>query len=152
MKMRKLLPLVLLAVGSLFLLSSCDAMLDAIFPSNVINIDVWVQASTHADFLAGGSYENVTLMDSNLAVVANVSQYYSSYDGFYVHYYFSFAKLNNGTYYLTTTYIGQFTGIHATNGNVYDSSGYFLGSSLTFPDRTLGDSSGHTANIRMLAS
>ena len=31
MKIRKILPLVLLAVGSVFLLSSCDAMLDAIF-------------------------------------------------------------------------------------------------------------------------
>ena len=46
MKMRKLLPLVLLAVGALFLLSSCDAMLDAIFPSNQIYVDVEVSGRT----------------------------------------------------------------------------------------------------------
>jgi hypothetical protein len=33
MKMRKLLPVIILAVGSLFVLSGCDAMLDAIFPN-----------------------------------------------------------------------------------------------------------------------
>ena len=40
MKMRKILPLVLLAVGSVFLLSSCDAMLDAIFSNNTVNVYV----------------------------------------------------------------------------------------------------------------
>ena len=36
MKIRKILPLVLLALASVFLLSSCDALLDAIFSNNTI--------------------------------------------------------------------------------------------------------------------
>jgi hypothetical protein len=151
MKMRKILPIVILAVGSLFLLSGCDALLDAIFSSDVIYLDVWVQGTTHADFANGGSYENVMLMDGSLTVVANVSQYYSSYDGNYAHYYFTFNKLKDGTYYLSTTYVGQITGGHGTSSNLYDSGGSFIGGSVTFPDKSLGDSTGHTVNIKMLA-
>ncbi len=45
MKMRKILPLVILAVGALVLLSGCDAMLDAIFPTAQITVDAAVTAA-----------------------------------------------------------------------------------------------------------
>jgi hypothetical protein len=151
MKTRKLLPLILLAVGALFLLSSCDAMLDAIFQNDVINLDVWVYGPSHADFTVGGSFENLQVMDSTFTVITNASQYYSSYDGTYIHYYFTVNKLKDGTYYLTTSYTGQITGNHGSSSNVYDGNGNFVGGSITFPDKTLGDTSGHTVNIRMLA-
>jgi hypothetical protein len=151
MKMRKLLPLILLAVGSLFLLSGCDAMLDAIFQNDVINLDVWVLGSTHADFTIGSSYENLQVMDSSFTVIQNVNQYYSSYDGMYIHYYFTVNRLKDGTYYLTTYYNGPITGYRGSSSNIYDSNGNYVGGFITFPDKSLGDSSGHTANIRMLA-
>ncbi len=40
MRTRKLVLLVLLAVGATFLLSSCDALLDAIYANNTINVTV----------------------------------------------------------------------------------------------------------------
>ena len=40
MRIRKILPVLLLAVGSLFLLTSCDALLDAIFSNNTITVYV----------------------------------------------------------------------------------------------------------------
>ena len=40
MRAKKLLPLILLAVGALFLLSSCDAILDAIYANNTLDVTV----------------------------------------------------------------------------------------------------------------
>jgi hypothetical protein len=151
MKMRKLLPVLIIAVGSVFLLSGCDAILDAIFQTDVINVDVWVQGTSHADFANGGSTENLMLMDSSLNTLQNVTQSYSSYDGTFAHYYFSFSKLKDGLYYLTTSYTGQIIGFRGPSSNIYDNNGTFVGGSVTLPDKTLGDSTGHTVNIRMLA-
>ncbi len=38
MRVKKLIPLILLAVGALFLLSSCDQILDALYANNTINV------------------------------------------------------------------------------------------------------------------
>jgi hypothetical protein len=151
MKMRKILPLAILAVGAAVLLSGCDALLDAIFSKNVINLDVWVQGSTHADFTVGASYENVMLMDSSFNVVSSPSQYYNAFDGSYAHYYYTFTNLKDGTYYLTTYYYGAFSGFHASTSVIY-SGGFVTGStSLSMPNTGYGDTSGHTANVVMIA-
>jgi len=150
MKMRKLLPAVLLAVGALFLLSGCDAMLDAIFQNDVINLDVRVIADfNHRDYALAGSFENVVLMDSSFNVVKSVSQYVDGFDGTYAHYHFNFANLKDGTYYLTAGYYGQIVGFRGSTSNIYDNSGFFVGGLVTFPDKSLGDSSGHTIYISM---
>jgi hypothetical protein len=151
MKMRKLLPLVLLAVGALFMLSGCDAMLDAIFQNDVINLDVWALGSTHADFAYAGATQNLVVMDSSFTIVANITQSFSSFDGSYVHYYFTVNKLKDGTYYMTTYYRGPLTFTHAATSTIYDTSWSAGMPSITFPNTSLGDSTGHTVNVVMLA-
>ena len=54
MKMRKILPLVILAVTAFFLLSGCDALLDAIFSKDQITVDVAVYTPSHSDYAVGG--------------------------------------------------------------------------------------------------
>ena len=68
MKTRKILPLVLIVVGAAFLLSSCDAMLDAIYPSNQISVDVAVRGTIgyHPDFALPGRYVQLQLTGSGV--------------------------------------------------------------------------------------
>lgn len=146
MKMRKLVPLVLLAVGSLFLLTSCDALLDAIFPSNVINLDVAVVATTHADFTLSNAFVNVQIVGPGVADSVNAS--WSSYDGSYVHYYFTFIKLKNDAFTVYATYYGPIT---APSG---DPATLYLGPSneplqtVLLPYENPNDLTGHLVDIR----
>src|SRR5208337_1378585 len=111
MKMRKLLLLVFLAVGVLFLLSGCDAMLDAIFPSNQIYVDVEVSAADFPLDWAGTYYHgyypgSVTLylydVNANSTTVATGA--WTSVDYNYIHFPFVFTRLKNDVYQLTAVY------------------------------------------------
>ncbi len=93
MRAKKLLPLILLAVGALFLLSSCDAILDAIYANNTLDVTVDV---SHFDtgYANPSSYVEVTLTGaSGASSTANANTIYTgNYSTFDV----PFSKLPNG--------------------------------------------------------
>ncbi|MGD0725260.1 MAG: hypothetical protein ABSB63_06820 [Spirochaetia bacterium] len=104
MKTKKLLPLVLLAVAAVLMLSSCDAMLDAIFPTNQIIVDVAVDAlpGHHLDFATSP----VTVVLSG-PTPATGTKYFDGYDIYnYAHYTFSFTNLKDGFYTINAYYYG----------------------------------------------
>lgn len=106
MKTKKLLPLVLLAVAAVLMLSSCDAMLDAIFPTNQIIVDVAVDALTHTDYASSP----VTVVLSGPSS-ATASKHFDGYDfNNYAHYTFSFTNLKDGLYAIDAYYYGVTTG------------------------------------------
>lgn len=107
MKIKKLLPLVLLAVGALFLLSSCDALLDAIYPNNNLTVNVAVVQSTHTDWALSGSYIYVLVYDS-AGNAATLSSGISSYDLANAYGSVSFPKLKNDTYTIYAYYHGAY--------------------------------------------
>ncbi len=100
MKMRKLLPLILLAVGALFLLSSCDALLDAIYANNTIDVSVQTAIAGYQN-----SYSKAIVTLSG-AVDATGSAYY---DVVARDCYVPFTKLPNGDYVVTATFYGYST-------------------------------------------
>jgi hypothetical protein len=122
MKMRKLLPLVLLAIGAIFLLSSCDALLDAIYPNNSLTIDVAV-STAHVDWAVPGSYAFIDVYDS-AGNLATLSAPFSSYDLNYAYTSVNFPKLKNDTYT-----------VYAFYHSVY--SGYNYGASVYSPSQVV---------------
>jgi hypothetical protein len=114
MKIKKILPLLAIAVVALFALSSCDQMLEAIYPNettppsstnNAISLSVYTTQSalwTASGFTAT-IYDGklrVEVRDSNGVVVetGSTSQYNSGYDVVDAYWYFS--GLKDGTYYV----------------------------------------------------
>ena len=104
MRVKKLLPLILLAVGALFLLSSCDAILDALYANNTINVAVTVYNSVHSPGYAS-PYSSVSVTLGG-ASGGTQSAYLDTYvPGSYGLYVLPpFKKLPNGSYTITTTY------------------------------------------------
>jgi hypothetical protein len=149
MKMRKILPLVILAAVAVFSLTSCDALLDAIFQKNQITVDVQINTLTHTWF----SYESVTvtLIDTNTGETWVDSQGWGSYNGIshVADYYFSsFRNLPNDTFQVYASYPGSYGDIPATNGyNFYDPQTGLLTTQITMPRANPGDSTGHSANL-----
>lgn len=94
MKIRKILPLLLLAFGSVFLLSSCDALLDAIFSNNTISVYVSVYIPSYGY----SPYDTVSVSVSGepLATAG-----YSGDDGLYMYWSVSVPKLSDGLYSVT---------------------------------------------------
>ena len=130
MRIRKILPLALLAIGTLFALTSCDKLLDAIFASNTINVTVKVAWSDHLSYASGG-YVGVVVTGSDSSVYS-ATAYSTFVDGSgYVNYGFSFPKLGDATYGIATTYYGPATGTTYTNA-FYDPTNYY-GTSITLP-------------------
>jgi len=135
MKIKKLLPLVLLAVAAVLMLSSCDAMLDAIFPTNQIIVDVSVDALTHQDYAISPVSVYVSGPSS-----ASASKHFDGYDNYnYAHYTFSFTGLKDGFYTINAYYDSHFT------GTTWPSSTY----GISMPDRSPynPDSSGRSATV-----
>jgi len=100
------LALVSLAMGIVFLLSSCSAMLDGIYPDRqIISVTVKVSLASHSDTGTSGSYVNVQLTDrfGNVltSVVANAP---TSSDATYAYYNLQFTQLKNATYGLYSYY------------------------------------------------
>jgi hypothetical protein len=159
MKMRKLLPLVLLAVGALFMLSGCDAMLDAIFQDNQITVDVFVTIPPYPglgqyyyDWYYGTGTVTLTLYDvtagTNKVVVSGRTGYTSTAS----HFVFPFTKLKSDTYMVTAVYTSAYYSSPGPNSIFYDPSGTIMGSpfsSIAMPYVNAGDSTGRSANISM---
>jgi hypothetical protein len=159
MKMRKLLPLAILAVVALVALSSCDAMLDAIFSKNSIKVDAWVYApytaypSAYWDYYYNSG--SVTVSLSGAASTSQSVNSYSSYDGTYIHYILNFNGLADGTYYPSATFTGYYYGgTTAASTQIYNSSGTatISYSSITMPytGTYSTDSTGHSLSIVMV--
>ena len=129
MKIKKLLPLVLIAVAAVLMLSSCDALLDAIFPTNQIFVDVAVYVPSHPDYDSA----SVTVVLSGPSSASNTAYwdgYYDSYD--YAHYYVNLTGLKDGTYEIDVLY-------NPTFGLPDDELGYLI----TVPD----SSDGHSTSV-----
>jgi hypothetical protein len=124
MRTRKLVLLVLLAVGATFLLSSCDAILDAIYANNTINVTAYVLTS-HSG--SSSYYSSVTVSLSG-ASGATVSAGFSgtlAYSGPYtyaVYYLPAIKKLPNGTYSMTSTFYDAVANYSFSTYYFYDSS------------------------------
>jgi hypothetical protein len=155
MKTRKILPLILLAVGSLFLLSSCDAMLDAIFQNNQIYVDVEISGANYPlDWTAAyrfGAYPGsvtLSLYDVTTGSTTTSTGSWTSADINYVHFPFTFTKLKGDTFTLTAT----FTSAHyfpTYQTLFYDPSGLPM-SSISMPYKNSGDSTGHSVSLYMI--
>jgi hypothetical protein len=143
MRIRKILPLALLAVGMLFMLTSCDKLLDFIFSSNTINVNVQAPISNYYTYAAGGTvtvylYGNGTTYQAG----PEACQYVDGYG--YANYTFSFSKLPNDTYSITTVYSGLH---HTGTGSAtffYDPVNYYT-NWITMPYS--GGGSPATANV-----
>lgn len=112
MKIRKILLLVLLAAGSVFLLSSCDALLDAIFANNTVTVYVSAYIPTWCIY----SYPFYLLTSSTDKVPVtingpkNVSTYasYSGNDGSYMYWTLVVPQLSDGLYSVNVQYLHPF--------------------------------------------
>lgn len=102
MKIRKILPLLLLAIGSVFLLSSCDAMLDAIFSNNTINVNVSASIASY-NYLSSYLTDSVSVEIVGPTGVSTTAGYTGS-DYYYLYWGNSIPKLSNGLYTVTVTY------------------------------------------------
>jgi hypothetical protein len=100
MKIRKILPLLLLAFGSVFLLSSCDALLDAIFSNN--NINVYISSYIPGRGFYPG-YDTMTVVLTG-PYSASVSTHYEGDDGLYMYWSISIPKLPDGSYSVYVVY------------------------------------------------
>ena len=114
MKIRKLIPLAILAVVAVVALSSCDAMLDAIFSKNQITVDVQVATSSYPvnyDYYNGyGAYVTATITDSSGKTASQNTYYYSSANSSTIDYNFTFPNLSDGTYTISSTYYSYYNG------------------------------------------
>lgn len=93
MRIRKILPLVLLAVASVFLLTSCDALLDAIFSNNTLTVTV---KTLYTYGYYSGDYVTVSLTGPTALGSTNVP--FSYYDGQFTYWQITLPKLADGTY------------------------------------------------------
>ncbi len=110
MKIARKLPFVLVAAGILVLLSSCNEMLDGIFPQRqIVNVTVEVYAPAHPDYASGYSYAKVQVLDNSGTVLSTLSSFSWTYDAStsYLIYSFQFTKLRNETYGLASLYYGS---------------------------------------------
>ena len=146
MKMRKILPLVILAVGALFLLSGCDQLLDAIFQNNQIYVDVRVHGYVGAPFYSDWYETSVNGVNSGHVVVyvqdsrghvTSASTYWTSLDSLYVHYGINFTGLKDDTFLVYADYTSYYAG------------GYSTFRAYATPSATITphDATGHSADV-----
>lgn len=137
----------LLAAGMLFLLAGCGQLMNLIYPSNVINVDARVLASSHPDWAAAGSTVTVVLT-SDSGQVFSQSAGASSFDGSYAHFQLTIPKLPNQKYTLVTSYNSASSGrtFYASPApdDFFDSTGTEL-NLIQMPYTLSGDiSNGHS--------
>jgi hypothetical protein len=150
MKIRKTLPLVLLAVATLFLLTSCDALLDAIYPapSNTLNVyaEVWkTGGGVHPDWTVSST--TIYLYNGGGTLVSQQTVTVNWYDSNYAYFYASFPKLANGTYTLTASYAGGIGDYSNYTNSFYDPNTAAVISAIVLPDANPSDSSGKTVTV-----
>lgn len=145
MKMRKLLPVLVLIVGAALALTSCDAMLDALFPQNQIYVDVQVDMIAHPDW----HLRQVTLgLYKDLSLESEATGYYSSadYAQYIAHYYFTFNNLADADY----SVLAAIDGVSPADNNfwIFDPrDGSTVITSVTLPYINPNDSTGHSVTL-----
>jgi hypothetical protein len=120
----------------MFMLSSCDQILDAIYhPSNQIKVEVAVDTTTHPDFNLG--YVHLQLSGPGVSAWEKAT-WSGSESGGYAYYDFTFTKLPDGTFNFAATYFGRLSPI--ANGHAND---------ITMPDINSSnpDSTGRSVTI-----
>ena len=148
MKMRKILPLVILAVGALFLLSGCDALLDAIFAKNQISVDVQVSNAYYNDWYYGAGSVTLNFYDLSTGSTTTVVSGRTGYDYTSSHFVFTFTKLEADTFAITAFYNSAYYADPASNNVFYDPSGAGH-TSIAMPFTNSGDSTGHSIDLTM---
>jgi uncharacterized membrane protein YgcG len=98
--MKKIIPLVVVAIAAFFLLSGCDAMLKAIYPDQVGG-DNTIQIQISSPYYSTAWYYaiDVVLYDSAGAYVGSTVVYASTYDGYYYNATVTFNNLKDDYYY-----------------------------------------------------
>jgi hypothetical protein len=113
-RVRKLI--VLLPVAGLALvLSGCGQLMNIIYPSNAMTVDVHVLAENHPDWSARGSSVTVTVT-SDAGQTFSQTDGTATFDGTYAHFTVTITKLPNQTYTLVTSYTS------GTSGRTYYAS------------------------------
>jgi uncharacterized protein YceK len=153
MKTRKLLPLVVLAVGALFLLSGCDALLDAIFPTNQIQVQVSAYKNSGPDYLADWGFQYNSIVTLTLYDITDGSQTttVTSWDGIdsnYLYFNFTYTSLKDHTYTLTAMYHSASSGFNYSQTFFSDPHGLLM-NAISLPYRNSGDSTGRSVNLYM---
>jgi len=155
MKMRKLLPAVLLAVGALFLLSGCDAMLDAIFSTNQIKVQVSVYKGTNGAFFhdwVNGYPSSVTLTLTDVTGGGAQTTFVNSWDGIdgnYLYFDFLYPKLKEHTFALTAYYHSVFSNLDYGPMILFQLPDGSFTTSIGMPHSNSGDSTGHSISLYM---
>jgi hypothetical protein len=110
MKIKRIIPLVLLALVSVFLLTSCDEMLKSIYKldanNNSITVTVAMDTAYYTDYASHPVYGVLTGVGSPVTTSATYDYTYYGY----AYYTLSFSNLADGTYYLQTFFDHQGTG------------------------------------------
>ncbi len=95
--------LVLSAVGMALVLSGCGQLMNLIYPSNAITVDVRVLASSHTDWSLPGSSVTVSL-SSDAGQTFSQTATSATFDGTFAHFPVALTKLPNQKYTLVTSY------------------------------------------------
>ena len=91
------------ALSLALVLAGCGQLMNIIYPSNAITVDVRVLAASHTDWTRSGS--SVTVMvTSDAGQTFSQTSSIATFDGTYVHYLVTITKLPNQKYTLVTSY------------------------------------------------
>ncbi len=107
--------LMLSAAGLALVLTGCGQLMNVIYPSNAIAVDVRVMASTHPDWAQPGSGASVTAT-SDAGQSFTQAAVSGTFDGTYAHFLVVLTKLPNQKYTLVTSYTS------GTSGSTYYAS------------------------------
>ena len=112
MKIRKILPVLLVAIASVVMLSSCDAILDVIFSNNTVTVYATSYIPTH------GYYPNYDVMTVTVTGpnTASGTAAYTGSDGLYMYWSLQIPKLTDGTYSVNVSYYHPY-GIGPSSAN-----------------------------------
>ena len=96
--------IILLSVLSMaFVLASCGQLMNIIYPSNAMTVDVRVLATSHTDWTQSGSSVTV-IVTSDAGQTFSQTSSTGTFDGTYAHYPVTITKLPNQKYTLVTSY------------------------------------------------
>jgi hypothetical protein len=110
-KLSFLLPVVSLAL----LMTGCGQLMNIIYPSNAMTVDVRVLAENHPDWAQDGSVVTVSVTSDAGQTFSQTSSA-GVFDGTYAHFTVTITKLPNQTYTLVTSYTS------GSSGRVYYAS------------------------------
>ena len=106
----------LLPVAALALLMiGCSQLMNIIYPSNALTVDVRVLAASHPDWSQPGSGVTVTV-SSDAGQTFSQTSAAGTFDGVYANYVVTLTKLPNQRYTLVTSYVS------GTSGKTYYAS------------------------------